>query len=293
VSLSKPGFPTFFSFFSFFFFSFSWCIVLLAAGPAVGLTPIDSADLSPDITVELDSQTIADEGVAEDDLVSMSVTTPSLGGLPDEAEVMAYHALGGGSYLFSLETSATLPNGVTARPGDVVRWDGANHSIEFDAAAEGLPAGTRTDAVSVDGSDLVLSFDTTVSLGGGTWADEDLVAFDGVGFSSYFDGSAAGVPPELDVDGAHVFPGTGTLALSFDTSGQLGGVDFDDEDVLEVDPSGPTWEMAWDASVERAGWIPGADVDSVFFVPEPSQLLMLLAGIGLLTRLRSRRSSAR
>jgi YD repeat-containing protein len=261
-------------------------LAIAVAGPAAGLTPITSADLSPDITLVLDGQTIADEDVAEDELLTMTVTTPSLGALPPASALSAYHSLGGGEYLLSFDITVALPSGVTAQPGDVVRWDGANHSIEFDASAESLPAGTGTDAVTRNAAtNLVLSFDTTVALGGTTYFDEDLVEFDGANFFLFFDGAAAGIDSALDVDGAHVFPGSGNLALSFDTAGQLGGVDFDDEDVLEVDPSGTTWEMAWDASVERSEWVAGADVNAISFVPEPGQIAMLLAGMGLLTLL--------
>lgn len=61
-----------------------------------------------------------------------------------------------------------------------------------------------------------------------------------------------------------------------------------DEAQLEVDPLGPTWEMAWDTSVERTEWETGADVSAVYFVPEPGQFLMLATGSGLLVWLRSR-----
>jgi hypothetical protein len=256
--------------------------VLLPAA-ALALTPVDSMDLSPDVTITLDSQTIRDEDVASDDLMSGVITKPSLGPIPEAAELAGYHDLGSGEVLLVFETTVALPGAVTARPGDVVRYDGANYMIEFDASAESVPMNAHVDAVSVSaGGDLVLSFDTTVTLGGATYFDEDLIEFDGANFSAFFEGSAAGLDPALDVDGVHVFVSSGNLALSFDTSGSISGVDFDDEDVLEYDVAGTTWELAWDASVERSEWERGADVDAVHFVPEPSQFLMLAAGSGFL-----------
>ncbi len=271
--------------------------VLLAAalipGLAAGLTPIDSADLSPDVTVTLDSQTITDEDVASDDLPSGTITKVLLGALPEASDLSAYHALGGGGYLLSFDITVALAGDVTAHPGDVVRYDGAIYTIEFDASAESVPDGVRTDAVTMSaGGNLVLSFDTTVALDSSTYFDEDLVEFDGASFGSFFDGSSAGLDSALDIDGAHVFGSTGNLAISFDTSGSIGGVDFDDEDVLEYDPTGPTWEMAWDASVERAEWEAGVDVNAVYFVPEPSPLLMLAAGAGMLLVLAKLRSAS-
>ncbi len=270
-----------------FWLAVLWLATALAARPAAALTPIGSADLSTDITVTLDSQTIADEDVASDELVSGTITKIPLGSLPQASDVSAYHAFGGGKYLLSFDTIVTLPGGVTAFAGDVVQYDGSSYAIKFNASTESVPEGVHTDAVTVTaGGNLVLSFDTTVALGGSTYADEDLVEFDGLSFSSFFDGSAAGLAETLDIDGAHVLEGSGNLALSFDTSGSIGGVDFDDEDVLEFDPSGPNWEMAWDTSVERTEWKTGADVDAVF-VPEPGQSLMLATGSILLAWLRS------
>jgi hypothetical protein len=268
--------------------------MLIGPLPAAGLTPIDVASLSPDVSVTLDGQTTTDEDVASDDLASGVISKPALGVLPEASDLSAYHDLGGGEHLMAFDITVELAGTVTARPGDVVRYDGMNYTIEFDSVGESVPYGVITDSVTVSaGGNLVLSFDTTVELGASTYADEDLVEFDGMGFSSVFDGSAEGLEEALDVDAAHVFGSTGNFGLSFDTGGTIGGIDFDDEDTLEFDPSGPTWEMAWDASVERTEWEPGADVTAIHFVPEPAQQSMLVAGGGLLTLLSVRRQRQR
>ena len=48
----------------------------------------------------------------------------------------------------------------------------------------------------------------------------------------------------------------GTLLLSFDTSGSLGGTAFDDEDTLEFDAGGLTWELAIDGDGADSAWAP-------------------------------------
>jgi len=128
----------------------------------------------------------------------------------------------------------------------------------------------------------------TVALPGGIVADdEDLVLLSARStWSLYLDASNEGVPAALDVDGAYLFA-SGNLALSFDGSGQLGGVDFDDEDVLEDGDGGMAWSLAYDGSAEDPDWA-AADVDAIA-LPEPSILLLLGAGIaGLLALGRSR-----
>jgi hypothetical protein len=244
---------------------------------------------SSDVAVDLSATFVDREEVGTDDLAG-TVTPIVFPGVPDGANLTAY-ALESGEHLVSFDTTVSLPGSVLAEPGDVVRYDGANYSIEFDASAEGVPGAASVDALSVDsGSDLLLSFDVTAVLGALTADDEDLVLFDGASFSLVFDGSAAGVPTGLDLDGAHDLSG-GLLGLSFDGSGSLGGVAFDDEDVLEYDPSGPTWKLAFDASAEHAGWSGGPDADAVY-LPEPHALVMLVCGLLGLALLRLRTQHA-
>jgi hypothetical protein len=167
----------------------------------------------------------------------------------------------GGSQLVSFDTTVVLPGGATARPGDVWRYDGASYSVEFDAAARGVPDVANVDAVALYGSSLLLSFDVALDLGGVHFEPEDLAQFDGTTFSLFFDGSAAGVAPGLDLDAADYLACNGHLLLSFDGSGSIGGIAFDDEDVLEFDRVA-TWEMAYDGSAHDPDWGP-VDLDAV------------------------------
>jgi hypothetical protein len=135
----------------------------------------------------------------------------------------------------------------------------------FDAHTAGIPDGVRIDAVATDDSDLLLSFDTTVDLGGGlTVTDEDLVRWNGTRLTLFLDTSMAGIDPALDLDGAHRLK-NGNLLLSFDGSGSVGtpAIYFDAEDALEYDPVGAIWELAYDASAQYAGWADGPDLDAL------------------------------
>ena len=234
----------------------------------------DTLGLSPDITISTGGVVAQDEDVVVDNQLGI-VLLENLGALPAAGDVVGHAVDANGDRLFTLANATQLAGGVFARAGDVVRYDGASYSIEFDASAEGVPMGVLTDAVAISPSGLTLSFDTTVSLDGNVYADEDLARWDGAIFSPAFDGSAAGVSGALDVDGAQDLGG-GAFLLSFDTAGSVGGVAFSDEDVLRYD--GASWSLEVDASTIDGDWL-AADLDALV-VPEPGLAVAVLAGLG-------------
>lgn len=230
-------------------------------------TPLMSLRSAADITVALDGTTVTPANVAEDNLAS-TVTLVDIGSIPADVHVDAYQLLADGDQLLSFDTTVSLSGGVVACPADVVRFDGSTYTIEFNAAANGIPEGVNTDAVAISEGDLVLSFDTSVTLSGTAFEDEDLVRFTGAAgggtpFTPFFIGSRAGVPSDLDLDGAQVI-GTNHLLVSFDGSGAIGGVDFNDDDVLEYDSG--NWEVAYRGAAHHAGW-EAADLVALYAVP--------------------------
>jgi hypothetical protein len=244
-------------------------------GAFAGSAPAQDIAVSPNVTIDLGAgAVVSDEDVAIDDQ-SGAIVLEDLGTLPRESEVIALGLDVNGDRFIAFETATMLPDGTTARPGDVVRYDGVGYSIEFDALLAELPAGTATDATSLSKNGLLLSFDTTVDLGGGLIAaDEDLVVWNGSTFVLLFDGLAAGIDPSLDVDAAQDIGG-GKFLISLDSAGEIGGIAFDDEDVLRFD--GTNWSLEFDASAANASWT-GADLDAVM-LPEPAVGTMLAIGV--------------
>jgi hypothetical protein len=243
--------------------------LLLLASAATALTPLGDLRYAPDITVDLSGTTVDHNEVAEDDLAG-NVSLVNIGAIPKAAIVTAYDRLANGDQLLSFDIDVELAGGLAARRGDVVSFDGTNFTLLFDAAANGIPRGVITDAVSAIGpADLLLSFDVTVALGAVTAHNSDVVRFQGGVFSIFFDGAAAGVAPGLDLDALNYLPGNGHLLLSFDVSGVLGGVSFNDEDVLEYTPGAGTFELAYNGLSEHAGWF-GGDLQALAEVPTPT-----------------------
>ena len=237
-------------------------LATIGSGPLPAATPLAELRSSPDVTAVLAGVVFADEAVAADDRAGGVVLVP-LGPLPAEADVAAYHLLADGDQLLVFEATVTLPGPLVAGPADVVRFAGASYSLELAGEAAGLPAGARIDALSrlPDGRHLV-SLDVAADLEGQPVDDSDLIALGGGPPALHLTAAAAGIPAALDVDAIHLLE-SGRLLVSFDTGGTVGGVSFGDEDVLELDPAGPSWELAYDGDAEQGGWV-GADLDALW-----------------------------
>lgn len=234
--------------------------------------------LSPDITITIAglASPLEDEDLLLEDKPNPR-TFEDLGPLSKSVDLTGYEKLLNGDRLLSLDTTVSLSGSggpFSAEPRDVVLFDGMDYSLDFDGSASGVPETARIDALGQIQGDLVLSFDTTATLGGQlTASDEDLVRVLGGGqYLLLFDGSAAGVPSQLDLDAFHVRSDDGvlfSLLLSFDVAGSVGGIRFDDEDILEYRQAGGIWTLAFDASAEHPNWSP-ADLDALYFPPECS-----------------------
>jgi hypothetical protein len=233
-------------------------------------THLNSLRYSPDVTVLLGDTTVGREEVAEDNLSGLVVLVNiGAGAFSPGTNVDAYHLLPNGNQLLSFDITITLPGQsgpITAGPADVVLFDGSFYSLVFDGAANGIPPGVNVHDVTVFRGNLVLSFDVTVKLSEQlTATPTDLVLFDGTSFSPFFDGTAAGLPPGMDLGGVHLLP-NGHLLLAFDISGTIAGVIFDNNDVLDYYPPTSQAAVVYDGVMQHAGWAP-AQIDALSASP--------------------------
>lgn len=254
---------------------------------------------SPDITARLGTITpalVADDDAAIDDAAGNvnPVVSSLFAALPANVELGAIeigNTSAAGSML-AIDTTVALPGlpiASPAEPRDVVRFDSltSTFSTAFDGAVSSVPAGVRIDALALDSaSNLLLSFDTSVTLpGAGAVDDEDLVRFAAGVYSVVFDGSAQGISGGLDLDAAHLDPGANILQLSFDGTGSVPGVTFDDEDVVAFDMSTLTYAMRFDASLSDPDNWPATDLVAL---PEPDSAAQLGVALCSLTLLANR-----
>ena len=244
-------------------------LVAISAG-LPGYAQVSSVGFSPDIAVELAVATVQDDEVARDPLNAV-VSVESLPGLPAGVDVVGYSEGPGGSTLLVFNTTVLIEDGnaggTVVRPVDVALLSEGRYSVLFDGLSRGVPRGSRIDAVSfVPGATsgapggLLLSFDTTVTLQDQLYDDADVVHFDLTteAVSLFFDSELYNLGRGLDVDGVRWL--VSGLLLSFDTSGQLGTLSFDDDDVLRLDPNG--WSLVYDGAAAYDGWR-AADLDAL------------------------------
>ncbi len=248
--------------------------LLLASGAGVA-APVE---VSPDTASSLGGTVVGPGNAAEDDAGTVTVTAigPSAPGIVLGAGVNldGFDRLPTGEVLFSTDVTVAvpgLPGAGVAIPSDVVMVTAGGPSIVLSGTAAGLPAGTDVDAIGLEAdSDVLVSFDTTVNFNGTVADDEDVVRVDAGGATSLvYDGSAQGLSTQtgLDLDAVYRNLDDGHLLLSFDGSGSVPGVNFDDEDVLDWNPTNGVYAMAYDGSAAPTSWPTGSDLDAVSGFP--------------------------
>lgn len=134
--------------------------------------------LAFDTIVSLAGGVIARPG----DIVSWNGTAYSLAfeaeaaGLPRGLEVDAVSVGYDGGLLLSFDADVSLPGALHVADEDLVRWNGSAFSLALDGSAAGMSRALDVDAVDDLGpATFLVSFDTGGSVGGVTFADEDVL----------------------------------------------------------------------------------------------------------------------
>lgn len=255
----------------------AWILTALVASPATA-----QISFSPDITVDVSGVVVEDSELLVNGLASGYEPIP----LPRQTELTGFDSDATGIY-FSIDVTSLI-DGLTVEPRDVARWNGSSVSLAVDGSAEGIPDGARIDAVYVaPGGVIALSLDTSANVAGLDFDDEDLIRLPTPVL--VFDGSARGIDPSLDLNGATPLSGN-VIGLSFDGSGVVDGISFDDEDVLAFDTSAGSYTLDTDGSAISSSLAP-TDMTAV---PEPAfRSLLGAAGLAMAFGARPRRRGKR
>ena len=236
---------------------------LLLAG-ATSIAFAQDIVVSPDITITLNDGTVVhDESVVE--LTTGLPNVVDVGPLPAGVSVESYHSEGGSTF-FTLDTVTSLPDGgsgLIVEPRDIVKLTSGDYDISFSGADAGIPRGVAIDAVTLLDSRFVMSFDTTVLIGGSVIQDEDLAIDLSGSLVPLFDASATGVSPSLDLDAVHVLDNGARIVASFDGHGEVDGILFADEDTLVFEAG------AWQP------FVTGLSLDDEFGASDLNALMVL------------------
>jgi hypothetical protein len=151
---------------------------------------------------------------------------------------------------------------------------------------EGEPSAVSVATVNVAARPpvrLYLSLGSSATLSGLAVANEDIVAFDGTGFSMYFDGSDVGAG-SFTLDAFAILSPTEIL-VSFTAAGTVGGVAMDDSDILKFTGTfGPTtsgtFSMYFDGSDVGLS-TSDEDVDAIELLPDGRLLVSTLGSVSV------------
>jgi len=227
--------------------------------------------------------------------------------------ITAVHRVDGDSVLLSHQRRNYIggiaggPNELSNDPHDVFEIDqGANlatrvfsgrNQVFPPSIPNGFAANENVNGVSrAPNGNLIITTTDGAILGGLGFSQDDLVEVDLVAqtVSLYFDGTPGqpdgrGFLAAERIDAAHVMP-SGNIVLSTDNTATLGGLTFERGDLIEYDPSTNMATMLLQGSsvFRDASGDVGAvlDIESVWVAPEPTSLLLLALGVGLIRRRR-------
>lgn len=247
--------------------------LVFAASAAAQSPPIAQLQYSADMGANIvgANSFAARRDYVVDDLAGNRGAVP-IPGLPERVDLRDFHIDTNGDVLFCLDVGTTL-DGIYFKPADVIRRSAGTFSRFFDSVAAGVPEGVRCDGVarSSTGGALLLSFDRTFAVGGVTVRPADVIVFSGVFGAKVLDSSAIGLPARLNIDAVDSIGTTTELLVSFDVGGQVGGVTFADEDILQLRLADSTWTKRFAVLGFSDRW-GAADLDGLATAPNGDTL---------------------
>lgn len=139
-----------------------------------------------------------------------------------------------------------------------------------------IPDGIDIDAISLlEDNRTVFSTSVSFEAGGIEADDEDLVLYDRGDLSLAFDGSAAGLPEDADIDAVHVLALVPfEILYSLDAPAEVDGIFVADDDIIHFDGSNHTVVQTGASLIGDE--TPRADVDALWFDPSRNEYIFSL-----------------
>ncbi len=239
-------------------------VISFTQAHAQNLTNLDELHFVADIDNTLPNAVYSNDAAIIN--FNLSTNTASnnndLGAL-DSAGIDGFHRTGDGcgDTIYSVDTTIVV-NSVAVLAADVFTATGVK---VLNSRAAGIPDGINVDAISRDPAscDLVISIDSTSSLGGTAYIPSDLIRWDGSIFSLY---QATGF--KANIDALHILSAN-RLLISIEDGGALPDINGFDDDVFEISTQGSAFQiLAFEAQMFDSSW-QAADINALWAVPTP------------------------
>ena len=138
-------------------------------------------------------------------------------------------------------SSASVMGGLTAQRNDIVAFDGSRFSTWLKGNASGLSGAVLRDFHIVSSDEVVVAFQSPITLSGTAFDDSDLARLRRSGgvwsVSMLFDGSDVGLTSNAEAIDAVTGLANGSWLISTRGSGSVAGVSFAAEDILRFTPT--------------------------------------------------------
>jgi len=210
-------------------------------------------------------------------------------------DIDAFHLLDNGNYLLSTNNNAVL-GGLSFTDGDIVEYNPTTDtsSLFFD---EGLFSyDTDINALFYYNGYIAMSTQGPVTLGGLAFEDGDIVVYDpatDVAVLIFDEDLFSG---NEDIDALHVLS-NGNILLSTNGNAYLGGLSFEDGDLVEYNPNTQLASLYFDEDLFYDKNCADTDLDAISMrggspnshTPEPATTSLLILGLFGLVKIRKGR----
>lgn len=179
--------------------------------------------------------------------------------------------------LFSTDEDFYLGSfSILAADENLIKFSAGSFVINSMLPPASLPQEVNIDAIGrLSPNEIVFSLDEDAMLPGlGVVADEDLIRYDGSSFTLWWDGSSAGLPPEVNLDAVHILDSSSPkFYFSLEEDAVLPGAGLvADEDIIYFD--GSNFVLAIDGS--SIGIPAEAGIDALGIIPNTSSFVFSL-----------------